>query len=92
MIGAQGPAATATHLLPLAVQLAKDRVPNIRFNVAKVLTQWAESASAEVMQSVLKPCLLELQQVRMGGVLVMMIDNGVWLSGGEWVIRGKGGC
>ncbi len=27
----QGPAATAAHLLPIAIELAKDRVPNIRY-------------------------------------------------------------
>lgn len=38
----------------------QDRVPNVRFNAAKVLQQLAALSDAPAVNSTIKPCLAEL--------------------------------
>ena len=57
-----GPEPTAAHLVPIAIAMAQDPVPNIRFNVAKLLTIVVPAAAVPVVTASIKPCLLTLQQ------------------------------
>lgn len=56
------PEGSSTHLLPIAFQLAKDPVPNIRFNVAKMFGTFIANLNADAIQSRVKPCLQVLAQ------------------------------
>jgi len=47
-------------LLPTALALASDPVPNIRFNVAKVLQGMAARLEPSVVAAQVKPCLHRL--------------------------------
>ncbi len=47
-------------MLPVLVGCAKDRVPNVKFNVAKVLERVAPLVDNSVVQQTIKPCLSEL--------------------------------
>lgn len=47
-------------MLPVLVGCAKDRVPNVKFNVAKVLQRVAPLVDNSVVQQTIKPCLSEL--------------------------------
>ncbi|VAI16872.1 unnamed protein product [Triticum turgidum subsp. durum] len=49
---------TCQKLLPVVINSSKDRVPNIKFNVAKVL----QSLVPILDQSTVKPCLVELSE------------------------------
>jgi serine/threonine-protein phosphatase 2A regulatory subunit A len=62
-----GPSASAQHLLPLALTLAGDAVPNIRFNVAKLFAAIAAPTqtiawSPEVLKLSVKPALVKLTE------------------------------
>lgn len=50
------------HLLPTVISLAADSVPNIRFNVAKTLQKIAPLVDVTCIQSVIKPCLVKLNE------------------------------
>ena len=52
----------ADSMLPLIIRLAKDTVPNIRFNVAKVFQTVIPLLSREIVQERVKPCLQELSE------------------------------
>lgn len=47
-------------LLPTALAAARDRVPNIRFNIAKLLQSLAPLLDAQVIAAQVRPCLDEL--------------------------------
>uniref|UniRef100_M4BXL3 Phosphatase PP2A regulatory subunit A/Splicing factor 3B subunit 1-like HEAT repeat domain-containing protein n=1 Tax=Hyaloperonospora arabidopsidis (strain Emoy2) TaxID=559515 RepID=M4BXL3_HYAAE len=51
-----------TLLIPLAVELAQDPVPNIRFNVAKTLEVLGSKVDAEARMNTIAPCLGVLLQ------------------------------
>lgn len=53
-------AVVENDLLPTALALAGDAVPNIRFNVAKVLQSMASRLEPSVVASQVKPCLHRL--------------------------------
>ncbi|KAM0047645.1 putative armadillo-like helical protein [Helianthus debilis subsp. tardiflorus] len=53
---------TCSKLLPVVVTLAKDRVANIRFNVAKVLQSFIPIVDQSVMEKTVRPCLVELAE------------------------------
>ena len=59
---AMGPALVTSRLLPAIAQLARDAVPNVRFNVAKALQQLARSTlrEAPALRDVVRPCLAQL--------------------------------
>lgn len=52
----------ATKLLPTVLGLAGDAVPNIRFNVAKVLAAVTPQLDAPVVAKQVRPCLLKLAE------------------------------
>ena len=49
-------------MLPTVLEAAKDRVPNIRFNVAKVLGTLATVVESSVIELQIRPCLNELSE------------------------------
>lgn len=49
-------------MLPVVVGCAKDKVPNIKFNVAKMLEKLIPLVDASVVEHTIKPCLLELNE------------------------------
>lgn len=49
-------------MLPVLVGCGKDRVPNVKFNVAKVLERVAPLVDNIVIQQTIKPCLAELAE------------------------------
>jgi len=51
-------------MLPTVVKLSKDKVPNIRFNVAKCLGIISSKVKINDLQQTIKPCLLQLQNDR----------------------------
>nr|CAD1822979.1 unnamed protein product [Ananas comosus var. bracteatus] len=53
---------TCQKLLPVAIASSKDRVPNIKFNVAKVLQSLIPILDHTVVDNTIKPCLLELNE------------------------------
>lgn len=52
--------ALQTQLLPLVLALARDPVPNVRFNVAKTLQALIPKMEASTVVSQVKPCLHSL--------------------------------
>jgi serine/threonine-protein phosphatase 2A regulatory subunit A len=57
-----GPEATCQAMLPVVINAAKDRVPNIKFNAAKVLQSMIPIVDSTVVEQTIRPCLLELQE------------------------------
>jgi len=53
---------TCSKLLPVVVNLSKDRVPNIKFNVAKVLQSLIPIVDQSVVEKTIRPCLGELAE------------------------------
>uniref|UniRef100_A0A803NCD1 Phosphatase PP2A regulatory subunit A/Splicing factor 3B subunit 1-like HEAT repeat domain-containing protein n=1 Tax=Chenopodium quinoa TaxID=63459 RepID=A0A803NCD1_CHEQI len=53
---------TCSKLLPVVVTASKDRVPNIKFNVAKVLQSFIPIVDQSVVEKTIKPCLIELSE------------------------------
>ncbi|ONK55022.1 uncharacterized protein A4U43_UnF8530 [Asparagus officinalis] len=53
---------TCQKLLPVIVTASKDRVPNIKFNVAKVLHSLVSIVDHSVVEETIKPCLVELSE------------------------------
>ncbi|MFS8003593.1 putative armadillo-like helical protein [Helianthus anomalus] len=53
---------TCSKLLPEVVTASKDRVPNIKFNVAKVLQYLVCIVDHLVVEKSIKPCLVELAE------------------------------
>jgi serine/threonine-protein phosphatase 2A regulatory subunit A len=51
-----------SSMLPVLVSCAKDRVPNVKFNVAKVLERVAPLVDHSVVTQTIKPCLTELSE------------------------------
>ncbi|CAI5500728.1 unnamed protein product [Closterium sp. Naga37s-1] len=49
-------------MLPVILNAAKDRVPNIRFNVAKMLQSFIPIVEPSVVEQTIRPCLLELNE------------------------------
>ena len=47
-------------MLPVIVSAAKDKVPNVKFNVAKMLQRIAPLLDRPVIERTIKPCLAEL--------------------------------
>ncbi|KAJ8445358.1 hypothetical protein Cgig2_010716 [Carnegiea gigantea] len=53
---------TCSKLLPVVITASKDRVPNIKFNVAKVLQSLVPIVDHSVVEKTIRPCLLELNE------------------------------
>ncbi|OEL21536.1 Serine/threonine-protein phosphatase 2A 65 kDa regulatory subunit A beta isoform, partial [Dichanthelium oligosanthes] len=53
---------TCQKLLPVVINSSKDRVPNIKFNVAKVLQSLIPILDQSVVEKTVKPCLVELSE------------------------------
>ncbi|KAJ1436236.1 HEAT, type 2 [Sesbania bispinosa] len=53
---------TCSKLLPIVVSASKDRVPNIKFNVAKVLESIFPIVDQSVVEKTIRPCLVELSE------------------------------
>lgn len=56
------PEVITEHMLGVATRMAKDKVPNIRFNVAKCLQVIISRVDAQVVQEHIKPVLQDLQE------------------------------
>jgi len=50
----------SSSMLPLVLRMAKDRVPNIRFNVAKTIQVLTPLLDATVIETRIKPVLNDL--------------------------------
>ncbi|KAE8716074.1 hypothetical protein F3Y22_tig00110156pilonHSYRG00326 [Hibiscus syriacus] len=57
-----GPEITCSKLLPVVVNASKDRVANIKFNVAKVLQSFVPIVDQSVVEATIRPCLVELSE------------------------------
>ncbi|CAL5442214.1 unnamed protein product [Camellia sinensis] len=58
-----GPEITCSKLLPVVITASKDRVPNIKFNVAKVLQSLIPIVDqSRVVEKTIRPCLVELSE------------------------------
>ncbi|KAK1257299.1 hypothetical protein QJS04_geneDACA024262 [Acorus gramineus] len=57
-----GPDITCHKLLPVVITASKDRVPNIKFNVAKVLQALIPIVNQSVVEQTIRPCLVELSE------------------------------
>ncbi|KAG4918701.1 hypothetical protein JHK85_056982 [Glycine max] len=57
-----GPEITCSNLLPVVLAASKDRVPNIKFNVAKVLESIFPIVDQSVVEKTIRPCLVELSE------------------------------
>ncbi|KAF3774742.1 hypothetical protein EJ110_NYTH45106 [Nymphaea thermarum] len=57
-----GPDVTCNKLLPIVINSSKDRVPNIKFNVAKVLQSLVPVVEQSVVDQTIRPCLAELSE------------------------------
>ncbi|KAK6242831.1 hypothetical protein SCA6_008220 [Theobroma cacao] len=53
---------TCSKLLPVVINASKDRVPNIKFNVAKVLQSLIPIVDQSVVEKTIRPCLVELSE------------------------------
>ncbi|MBA0831055.1 hypothetical protein Goarm_015545 [Gossypium armourianum] len=53
---------TCSKLLPVVINASKDRVPNIKFNVAKVLQSLIPLVDQSVVEKTIRPCLVELSE------------------------------
>ncbi|KAL9259653.1 Serine/threonine-protein phosphatase 2A 65 kDa regulatory subunit A beta isoform-like protein [Drosera capensis] len=53
---------TCSKLLPAVAKASKDRVPNIKFNVAKVLQSLVPIVDQSVIENTIRPCLVELNE------------------------------
>nr|GMD16810.1 serine/threonine-protein phosphatase 2A 65 kDa regulatory subunit A beta isoform [Ipomoea batatas] len=53
---------TCSKLLPAIITASKDRVPNIKFNVAKVLQSLIPIVDQSVAEKIIRPCLIELAE------------------------------
>jgi serine/threonine-protein phosphatase 2A regulatory subunit A len=57
-----GSEATCQTMLPVVISAAKDRVPNIKFNVAKMLQSMIPIVDSTVVEQTIRPCLVELHE------------------------------
>lgn len=57
---AVGPALLSSRIMPALSALAADKVPNIRFNVAKALERLGPLADAATQAAVVRPLLAKL--------------------------------
>ena len=48
-------------MLPVIVACAKDKVPNIKINVAKLLRELIPLVDVTEVETIIRPCLLELR-------------------------------
>ncbi|XP_039807782.1 protein phosphatase PP2A regulatory subunit A-like isoform X4 [Panicum virgatum] len=53
---------TCQKLLPVIINFSKDMVPNIKFNVAKVLQSLISILDQSVVEKTVRPCLGELSE------------------------------
>ncbi|XP_042496949.1 protein phosphatase PP2A regulatory subunit A-like [Macadamia integrifolia] len=51
-----------SKLLPVVIYASKDRVPNIKFNIAKVLQSLIPIVDHSVVEQTIRPCLVELSE------------------------------
>ena len=56
------PEVISETMLPVALKMANDPVPNIRFNVAKALGTIIPLVDSQNVQQEIKPCLTNLQE------------------------------
>lgn len=64
MVSVIPPDVIVDKILPVVISMAKDPVPNIRFNVAKTLETIIGFVDPKVVQTKIKPCLSALQDDR----------------------------
>eukprot|EP00850_Spirogloea_muscicola_P022421 SM000293S10922 [mRNA] locus=s293:9990:14172:- [translate_table: standard] len=57
-----GAEVTCNTMLPVVINASKDRVPNIKFNVAKMLQTFIPIVEPTVVEQTIRPCLLELNE------------------------------
>ena len=57
-----GPDVTCTTFMPVLLAAAKDAVPNIKFNTARVMQELITVLDGTVIESKVKPCLKELSE------------------------------
>ena len=55
-----GPEILAGTMLPIVLHMSDDRVPNVRFNVAKTLQSLIAQLDPDAVQDQVKPCLVRL--------------------------------
>ncbi|CAO2168679.1 unnamed protein product [Urochloa humidicola] len=53
---------TCQQLLHVVIASSKDRVPNMKFHVAKVLQSLVPMLDQSVVEKTVKPCLVELSE------------------------------
>lgn len=53
---------TCQKLLPVVINASKDRVPNIKFNVAKVMQSLIPIVEHSVVEQTIRPTLVELSE------------------------------
>ncbi|KAK8919201.1 hypothetical protein KSP39_PZI021073 [Platanthera zijinensis] len=56
------PNITFQKLLPVVISASQDRVPNIKFNAAKVLQLLSSIVDSSVVEKTIRPCLAELSE------------------------------
>lgn len=50
------------NMLPVVIACSQDKVPNIKFNVAKMLKQLIPLVDASILHETIKPCLVSLSE------------------------------
>ena len=53
---------TYQTMLPVVINASKDRVPNIKFNVAKVLQSLTPIVDHSVVEQSIRPCFVKLSE------------------------------
>ncbi len=51
---------SASQILPLVLKLSNDKIPNVRFNAARVLEKLGSKIDKAMVKSHVKPCLDKL--------------------------------
>ncbi|KAF2602446.1 hypothetical protein F2Q70_00026811 [Brassica cretica] len=62
MASVMGSEITCSKFLPVVVEASKDRVPNIKFNVAKLLQSLIPIVDQSVVDKTIRQCLVELSE------------------------------
>nr|BAD94039.1 phosphoprotein phosphatase 2A regulatory subunit A [Arabidopsis thaliana] len=62
MAPVMGSEITCSKFLPVVVEASKDRVPNIKFNVAKLLQSLIPIVDQSVVDKTIRQCLVDLSE------------------------------
>ncbi|KAF2583021.1 hypothetical protein F2Q68_00005626 [Brassica cretica] len=62
MAPVMGSEITCSKFLPVVVEAAKDRVPNIKFNVAKLMQTLIPIVDQSVVDKIIRQCLVDLSE------------------------------